>query len=155
MTKKNFQDMAKYKIYDLFKNLCKILKMTNKQEKLKTILYEEFMNFAKSMEEILDSHNLDSDDVLYVKIFLQALGKDKCMEHTIKRILPYKKQIEKRDQEFFQKNKKIFGELPQDRVDYFSDLIVNEKLTKEDKNEIWDFFEAFVACADEYKKLQK
>lgn len=129
--------------------------MTSKQEKLKTILYDELMNFAKSMEEILDSHSLDSDDVLYVKIFLQALGKDKCMKHVIKRILPYKDQIGNRDQKFFEKNKKIFGELPQDRVDYFSDLIINEKLTKEDKDEIWDFFDTFVTCADEYKKLQK
>ncbi len=119
---------------------------------LDKLLHEEMLHFADRIEDILESHNLDSDDVVYVKFFLSTMTHEDAMRHTIAQILPWKSQIEKREDRFFYKNKEIFGKLPENKVNYFSDLWMDSHLSKDDREEIWDFFDSFVAYAEEYKK---
>jgi hypothetical protein len=121
-------------------------------EILSTQLQEEIFHFIDRLECILDSNNIDSSDLTYVKIYLKTFKNNDLMNHVVKKMLPWKPQIEKRKDDFFYKNKEIFGKLPEDKVDYFSDLWKNDGLGEEDKDEIWDFFDAFIAFAEEYKK---
>ena len=121
-------------------------------DKLVNLLHEEMMHFIDRIEDILDSHNLDSDDIVYVKFIFKTMDSENLMEHVINKILPWKPQIDKRKDDFFYKNKEIFGKLPPEKVNYFSDLWMSQSLDIDDRQEIWDFFDMFVTCAEEYKK---
>ena len=110
------------------------------------------LHFADRVEDILNDHHIDSDDIIYVKFFLNSTGQSSCIFHVINKILPWKQHISDRNDNFFYKNKEIFGKLPEQKVNYFSDLWMSGKLDEADKNEIWDFFDAFITYAEEYKK---
>ena len=116
-------------------------------------LKQELLLFIDSIEDICSEYNISTDEVIYVQVLFRAMSEEQIMYHITKRILPWKKQIVERNESFFYKNKKIFGELPEDKVNYFSDLIT-KTFSQDDKNEIWDFFDTFITFAEEYKKKQ-
>lgn len=124
----------------------------NKKERLCFELHKELLHFTDRVENILDVHHLNSDDIIYIKFFLSNINANNVMQHVIKNILPWKKQIQERDDQFFYKNKEIFGKLPETKVNYFSDMWMSEKFEEDDKNEFWDFFDTFITFAEVYKK---
>lgn len=115
-------------------------------------LYNELFHFADRVESILESHNFDSDDIVYVKFFFKTFTPEQLMEHVVNKMLPWKKQIIEKDDNFFYKNKEIFGQLPSNKVNYFSDLWMSNHLDNDDREEIWEFFETFITYAEEFKK---
>lgn len=116
------------------------------------MLHIEMKNLVDRIEDMLNDYNIDIEEFVFVKFFIMKMTPDLAMKHTIERILPWKPYIDSRDDNFFYKNKKIFGELPEKHVNYVSDLWMSKTLNHDDKDEIWDFFDTFVAFAEEYKK---
>ena len=94
-------------------------------------LYDELFHFSDRLECILDSNNIDSSDIIYVKFFLKTFKEDELMNHVISKMLPWRDQIKNKNDNFFYKNKEIFGKLPENKVNYFSDLWKSNKLTNE------------------------
>lgn len=119
--------------------------------KFEKLLHSELLNFADRLEDMLDDHNISTDDLTYVRFYIVNMTPYQAMQHVIEQILPWKKQIELHDETFFYRNKRIFGKLPDNKVNYFSDVLT-KTFNQEDKNEVWQFFDAFVAMAEEYKK---
>lgn len=114
-------------------------------------LKSELANFANRIEDMLGSKNINVDDLVYVKFFLSNMSPRETMDHVIDKMLPWKTQILKKDDKFFYKNNEIFGKLPQSKVNFFSDRWT-DTFDAEDKQEIWDFLDTFIAFAEEYKK---
>lgn len=115
-------------------------------------LKEEMLNFANRIDDMLESKSVGTSDLVYIKFFLMTLKEDQAMQHAIDKILPLKKEIEQRNEEFFhRKNNEIFGKLPKDKVNFFS-IVWMQKLDKDDKEEIWSFFDTFITFCEEYKK---
>lgn len=127
--------------------------MANKSVKLIDSLHVEVMHFIDAIEHILEDHDIVDEDIVYVRTYFLIMPHQDLMNHVVDKILPWAKQIEKRNVGFFYDNKEIFGELPKDKVDFFSNLWKSGVLTKEDQKEIWDFFDSFVAHAESFKKL--
>jgi len=119
---------------------------------MEKILFDEMANFIVRIESILDDNEIDNSDIIYVKFFLQTLGSKELMKHCVKKILPWKEKIVSRDINFFIDNKEIFGKLPENKVNYFSDLFKNNKLQKEDIDEIWEFFNVFITIIETHGK---
>lgn len=118
------------------------------------LLHTEMLNLIDAIEHILEDHNLDSDDIVFIRFFFEQMSSEKTMQHVISRVLPWSKQIKNRDDDFFYNNKHIFGDLPKEKVDYVSKLWKSDVLDNEDKDEIWQFFEVFVLYAEKFKKCQ-
>jgi hypothetical protein len=114
--------------------------------------FQEQLNFINRIEDILNSHNINTDDIIYIKFYAMNSNKEESIKEASLRILPWKEFIRTRNEDFFYKNKKIFGELPEDKVNYFSDLWKKGVFDEEDKKEIWEFMDCFVAYAEQYKK---
>ncbi len=121
---------------------------------LKKALHEDLLHFTDRIEDILDDHGLEFDDLIYVKFFISKMTSEDAMQHVIMHILPWERQIEEKDDQFFYKNKKIFGDLPNNKVNYFSDLWMSTTLNEEDKDEIWRFMDTFVTYGNEFKKFK-
>lgn len=112
---------------------------------------EELLYFVERLEEILQEYHIDTDDMIYITFYIQKMSPDEALDHVVHKILPWKQQIKDRNEDFFYKNKEIFGALPAEKVNYFSDLI-RGTFSKDDKDEVWTFFDAFIAFAEEAKK---
>lgn len=121
--------------------------------KLQSLLHSEMIHFADRIENIFDHHNIEFDDIILIQVWLKGVSSADLMTHVIENILPWKDKIENREDNFFYKNEKIFGQLPKDKVNYFSDVWMSDKLLEEDKDEIWEFFDTFCTCAEEFQKL--
>ena len=98
---------------------------------------------------------VERGDMALVEFFYKRLHKETLMQHTIEKLLSFKRQIEERNIQFFDENRYIFAGLPGDRVAYYSDIIlVQKRLSSDDLNMMWDYLDTMLALAESYKKCQ-
>jgi hypothetical protein len=92
-------------------------------------------------------------DLSAVEFFFQRLHPERVMQHLIDKLLPHKKQIERRDQKFFLNNRILFAGLPDDRVDYYTNIIAKgNSISEEERDTIWAYFDSLLALAEDNKK---
>lgn len=95
----------------------------------------------------------EQGDLMMVEFFFERMHVESIMQHAIKNILPYKKYITNRNQNFFLENKKIFGGLPDDRVEHYANLVAtSDRLDDDDREEIWEFFDVIISLVELYRK---
>lgn len=123
----------------------------DKQALLNNQLHQNLIKLIEDIDDMMLEYNLDRVDIGPIKFFLERMRPNDAMFHVIDKILPWKKQIQSRNELFFYKNDHIFGELPEDKVKYFAEVITN-KISQDDKSVLWDYFDTFIAFAEEYKK---
>jgi len=59
----------------------------------------------------------------------------------------------KENRGFFFDNRAIFSGLPDDRIDHYTQIVANsDRLDKDDRQEVWDYFDTIVALAECYRK---
>lgn len=156
MSKNTFED--KLQKEEVSRTLCEgvrgisLYESEDQKNNLCVLLHGQMKLFLDRIEDMLIDHGIELPEFIFIKVFINGLTPSASMKHIIDRVLPWKKYIVARNDNFFYKNKKIFGELPEKHVNYFSDLWVSKTLDEDDKNEIWDFFDAFIAFGEEYKK---
>ena len=105
-------------------------------------------------DNIFDSEE-EQGDLMLAEFFFKRMHPERVIDHIVRHILPYKAKIKKRDVNFFLENRKIFAGLPEDRIDYYSEIIATgDRLSDEDRKAIWDYFDAFVSLAEYYRKVK-
>lgn len=105
-------------------------------------------------DNIFDSEE-EQGDLMLVEFFFKRMHPERVIDHIVKHALPYKAKIKKRDVNFFLENRKIFAGLPEDRIDYYSNVIaIGTKLSDEDRKIIWEYFDLFVSLGESYRKLK-
>lgn len=66
-----------------------------------------------------------------------------------RKIIPYKKYIQERNEEFFlSPDCEIFGNADPTKVGFFQQLWQRSDMTDEDKKVIWDWFDALIHIAE-------
>ena len=109
------------------------------------------LEFINDLKENVFSGMVEQGELFTVAFFFERLHPERCMDHVISHVLPWKKQIRKRDIHFFQDNKHIFEGLPDDRVEYYSYKLAKD-IDKESRDVMWDFFDTMLELAEQYKK---
>ena len=99
----------------------------------------------------------EKGDLMLVEFFFSKMNAETITDRIVKHVLPFSNEIADRKISFFlEKKNEIFGGLPKERVDYFSELIhKNERdggMSDENKDVVWAYFDTLVALAEEYKK---
>lgn len=95
----------------------------------------------------------EKGDLMLVEFFFKRLHPENIMQHVVKYILPWKKKIEKRNEDFFLNNKNIFKGLPEDRIDHYGEIIAeSDRVDDDDKIVIWEYFDTIIEIAESYKK---
>lgn len=118
---------------------------------------------STSLELIADfrdnifTNPVEQGDLLLVEFFFKKMEPKDIADRIVKHVLPHKKKIEKRKTRFFiVKKNVIFAGLPQDRVDYFANLVNTPEheggMSDENKDVIWTYFDTFIGLAEDYKK---
>jgi len=116
---------------------------------LKTTMNE----FIAELKDIFTDSE-ETADLILIEFFFNKLSSEQLMNHCVVHILPWKTHIKDKNVDFFIKNKKIFAGLPEDRVNYFSNMWKgkNSKLTEEDKDVMWQYMDSILESVIIYKK---
>ena len=123
---------------------------------------EILKQFKKSMIEFLDELLVqfpDEGDFVIFRIFL----KDRVMISTImiyfvQKILPLKKMVTERDEDFFLNHCTLFedlhGESQQSKVNRFKKLWRSSCLDEDDRRVVWEWFDSFIYLTEKYQKVK-
>ena len=116
-------------------------------------LKDTVLDLLRTLKENMFTRNDEQGDMLMMEIFFKNMHQERVMQHVVRHVLPHASVIEARKIEFFAQNRELFSGLPEDRIDYYNDLIMNsDRLDDEDKEEIWDYLNTIVELAKMYRK---
>lgn len=120
-------------------------KISNPEKALKSIILELITDLKK---RVFNKNNDEKDDMFKVHFFFQSMDADRISRHVVREIIPHETQIRERDEDFFIGNRVLFADLPEDRVDYYMDILMHsDRICKEDKVKTWDYFDTILALA--------
>ncbi len=113
-------------------------------------LKEQVLNLLDGLIEVFPS----DVQMLFARLyFSDNVDQEKLMKGFVKYVLPWKDQILKRDEKYFEDNEYIFGDIDPTKVEHFKSLIKSGGFSSDDKNVLWDYFAVFISLAEKYKKL--
>lgn len=111
------------------------------------------IEFISDLRNNILTEPQEQGDLLLVEFFFKKMHPLHLMNHSVDHILPYEKQIEGKNLDFFiQEKNSIFGGLPQKRVDALADMIIEGKISGENQDVIWSYMQTLAAIAKVYKK---
>ena len=111
------------------------------------------LEFIEDLKENVFTEADEQGDFMLVEFFFKRMHRESVMHHIINSVLPWKKKINKRDEEFFLKNVDLFKGLPEDRISHYGKVIAQgNRVSDDDRVTIWAYFDTMVAIAEGYKK---
>ncbi len=115
------------------------------------------LELIKDLKDNVFVDPIEQGEMAIVAHFFSKRAAHDVAQHVIAHVLPHEKQILSRNLDFFVSEKNnIFKELPQDRVDYFADLVKLPEtaggLSEIDKSTAWSYFDTLVSLAKKMKK---
>lgn len=125
---------------------------SNSKQKILDIFQKQIIRFIEDLQGFFPNM---PELVVAKAYFSHGVGAEKIMNGFIKHILPLKKQISDRDENFFLERDDIFGSLPKTqigKVGYFKELFRSGQMSTESKENAWKYFDVFICLAEKYKK---
>lgn len=122
------------------------------------ILKKEVLNFADFVSDIMQEHpdiyaGQQLMDIMFLREFFARIEPVDMINMFVKYVLPHAEQIRKHDVSYFADNiAELFQGLPEDRLQFIQDLLVNDKISAEDKQDMWSYWDTFVLLSEKYKK---
>jgi hypothetical protein len=127
--------------------------MDDEEQKLKYM--KEFRDqLVIFLDELIEQFPYEGDFVL-IRIFIKdQLPIYDVIGRFIRDLLPLKKQVQKRDSEFFIQNTFLYtsASIGEDKINYFKNLWLSDKLDDTDRETIWKWMDLFISIADKYYK---
>lgn len=131
VTKKDILDHFMYYYLDYLNEIIKICKRYELRTKSNQDLGSIKITLLKTLSE--------KDNVLTIKTFIE-------------KVLPYKKQIDTRNEDFFLENNNIYPEKYKNHIDFFKKLWINENgFSKKEKEICFKYFDKMLVYADKFK----
>jgi len=124
---------------------------TKRKTSVLTILERFKKGYIQFIDELSEMFPEESD-LIIIRVFFEdqvpvSLVADKFIQH----VLPHREIIKKRDEKFFLENNNIFGMLDTGKVLHFKKLWTSNRLDKDDRITMWNWFDTFVTLMDAYK----
>ncbi len=114
------------------------------------------IDLLKELKVVFNTYE-EITDFDIVILFFRHVSEEKIMDHIIDKVLPHKKMIENRNQNFFVQNSQhIFKGIPEDRIQHYTDEIVKgDRIEDEDRECVWEYFDYIIELVDDYKYYKK
>lgn len=123
-------------------------------------LKQEFMNYIEFIEQIVEedtetfSSENKSDLVLIYQMF-KLMDPVALMQIFVDKVLPHSEEIKARKKSYFVKNVgSLFSAFPKNKVEFVLKILKDEKLSKDDLDMNWNYWEVFVDLAEKNKKTK-
>lgn len=122
--------------------------MSTKLEQQINIMNAFKENMTDFFDELIEQYPSE-EDLLIMRFFLsEQIPMETLLTQFIRHVLPLRQAISKRDESFFLENENIFGTSPKDKVIRFKNLYLG--MNKEDRVVLFQWFDSFIAIADQY-----
>lgn len=116
------------------------------------ILSEFKSNLVSFLDELIEQFP-EEGDLVIARIFLNdQVPIADVMNTFITNLLPLKDMVKQRNDDFFLNNNVLFDRLDKNKVNHFKKLWRSERLDKEDRQVIWQWYDLFISLSDRYQK---
>ncbi|AMQ10894.1 hypothetical protein [Brazilian marseillevirus] len=120
-------------------NLCNALK-------------QQVSGMLDDLRDVFEDEPEKKADVLLVKIFFSNIPAEKLMQHFVAHVLPHERRIKNREERFFIDNTDLWRGLPEGKVKMVSEMWVTGRLSDDDKQMMWDYFDCFIELSKTWRK---
>jgi hypothetical protein len=111
-------------------------------------------NLIKFLDALIEQFPSEGD-LAVLRVFLsEQIPIEDVLIVFSKRLLPYKQMIINKDEKFFVEGDDVFKGVSSDTVSYCKNIWLSEKITVEDKEQIWKWFKLFVNLSEKYINLK-
>jgi len=125
------------------------------QQKLMRDLQTTVLELIADLKDNIFVQEEEIGDLMLVEFFFKKMHPERIMNHIVSKVLPWKEQIKKRDQEFFLQNSSLFQGLPEDRISHYTNTIVKgDRIDDDNRNIVWQYFDTIIQLAETYKKIK-
>lgn len=115
-----------------------------------TLLRNELISFFDQLIGLLP----DEGDLVIVRYFIaDKIPINDIMQYIIEKLLPLTELVKTKNDNFFLQNNILFDKIDNNKVNYFKNLWISDKLDKEDKDIIWKWFRRILLRAEQFLKL--
>nr|QBK86764.1 MAG: uncharacterized protein LCMAC103_00950 [Marseillevirus LCMAC103] len=90
-------------------------------------------------------------DLLFVEMYFDKLPPQELMKNMIDRVVPHADMIAGRNETFFLEHPVLFQDLKADRTQHYKGFWKDRRVTAEDKNVIWEYFDTILEIAQNYE----
>ena len=123
--------------------------LSKKSTNLAVLFREQFVIF---LDELIEQFPQEADIVIVRLFFKDQIPLTTVMDYIVKWLLPCVEKIKNRDEDFFLKNEELFSGISNNKVLHIKKIWESESLNNEDKDVIWDWFDAFSDICVKYQK---
>lgn len=135
--------------------ILKAIKVVNKMSEIEIL--KQFQNTLISfLDELIVQFPSEGDLVIF-RIFLKdRVPIVSVMNYFVQKILPLKKMITERDEDFFLNHCMLFESVDstdkKGKINHFKKLWRSESLDDDDKRVVWEWFDSFIFLGEKYQK---
>jgi hypothetical protein len=119
------------------------------------ILIEFKKNLIIFIDELIEQLPHEPD-LIICRIFLKdQVPIADVIGYFIRKILPLKVYVKKREDKFFLAHNILFGKLDKNKVNHFKRLWSSSALDEEDREVIWKWFDSFIMLSEKYQRCKE
>lgn len=105
------------------------------------------VTFIDNLIELLP----DEKDLIIVRILFETQPVETVLQNFCYYIIPARKMIETRNEDFFLKDNMIFSGINNSKVNYWKNIWESNRIDEDDKKSLWSWFDLFLKICDMYK----
>ena len=111
-------------------------------------------NLIKFLDALIEQFPSEGD-LAVLRVFLsEQIPIEDVLIVFSNRLLPYKQMIINKDEKFFIEGDDVFKGVSSDTVSYCKNIWLSEKITGDDKEQIWKWFKLFVNLSEKYMNVK-
>jgi len=123
--------------------------MSEEIQKLK-LIHEFRTQLVLFLDELINQFPVEADLIL-IRIFIKdQIPMQDVIGRYIRDILPYKQQVDERNDRFFMEHSVLYHSVQQSKVDHFRELWCSDRLDEHDREMIWRWIDVFNTIAENY-----
>ena len=121
-------------------------------------ILKQFKNSLISfLDELIVQFPLEGDIVIFRIFVKDQIIISNIMNYFVQKILPLKKMVDERDEDFFLNHCSLFEDIQNDnqknKVSKFKKLWRSNCLDEDDRIVIWKWFDSFMFLSEKYQKF--
>lgn len=115
-----------------------------------TSLKNDLLKFLDQLILILPNEG----DLIIIRYFIaDKIPINDIMDYIVTKLLPLNELVKNKNDNFFLQNNILFDKIDNNKVNYFKNLWISDKLDQQDKDTIWMWFRRILLRAEQFTKL--
>jgi len=111
-------------------------------------------NITRFLSELEDTFP-EEEDLLMMRLVITSVPIDLIIDQFNKYVIPYKKIIAGRDEDFFLRDQNVFSKINKSgTVNHFRQLWTSKEITNETKGAIWLWFDKFIKIVEMFNNIE-